>query len=1686
MIAHFTRGFSLAELLAGAFFTWLAAPLANAADYHIDPAGNDSAAGTSEATAWKSLSKVNATTFQPGDNIRFKRGGVWQGTLSPQGSGNSSAQITLGSYGSGAKPLIEGAGAGAAIAIHSQSYWTIDGFEVTNKAGGSGGNRCGIRVGGGGDGSTIRRIRILNNDVHDIQATPDVNAGARNWGGIFVWIDEPGKADEVLIQNNSVTEIQGQGISFWGEFESAGSGMNYANCSPNVVVRGNRVWRTSGDGILTLGTLNELVEYNEVAYVGVLSGPGNNIAAAWPTRHVDGVWQYNHVHHTKWLDANDSTAFDNDGFVQGTTYFQYNHTHDNEGGFHMEYRWVADTGKTVSRYNISVNDGRGTYARIYFSNRPGSELYNNVFYNPNMTLDVSNGGAGFHTFRNNIFVGSGRTASFDTQGVYFNNTFTGGVTRPVTTSGNRTQDPLFVSPNTTGNLAGFLLQAASPVRSTGQAIANNGGKDFWGAAVPAAPTQPHRGASQINVIDDYTATPTFLRATGPSTVGIPGVGSATATFTAVLRDQNFLPITTASPAWSLVPATAGYSIHPTTGVLTIDSSAAPARFAVVATSGALSSEFPVGSDFAPLVWNNGAATGKWNATDANWTGQAWTNGESALLSHTASAQTVTLEGALVAGGVAIGNGSNNANYTLAGAVGSSLSAQSLTVQGASANDPGLGSAALSNVALNVSGDLGVGRWDFVIGGSSAVTIGGQLRATSDGSGPGDWGRVTIQDNANVTATGGVNGAGTAWGLTLNGGTLTTPSIRAREINYAAGSRLTFNGTTVVASQDNAAFVTVDDTNRAFVGSGGAIFDTNGRTVGIGASLTGNGGLTKQGGGTLTLTGSNSFTGATAVNGGTLSLKAGYASGAHAIAGGAVLDLDVASGSTDFAATTFTGTGTLRKSGGGGAIWGPGAAVFGLGSGALIDIQGGSFTGGSFGNENWSSNLADLHVAGGAAFHGVEANVRIDAISGAGSITSGFVGAGYEKFTLGVDGGSATFSGSFADGNAPAKLAKEGSGTQTFTGSNSYSGGTTILGGTLRASRGALGTGAVVVESGATLEAIDQWVLCSPNPYGVNERNIGTLTVRTGGTLRFDAVSGFANGVANLVLDGGLVTGGPNDFRGDLFLFNGNQQITATGANPSTIASVIGLTGSNTITVEGGGTLNITAGIKNSDWYNNGTTPGGLIKAGAGTLTLSGANSYSSGTAVNGGTLKITGRNQLPGLGGITIASGATLVTDAPNEANTQDISSTITLNGGTLASGAGSPAQNFNSGNPVGPWGNYYLAPGASIQAGNNASSTISASLGVNGSGGYTPIQVDGGSTLHISGSIAGVGFVSWGGFSKSGAGTLVLSGNNKAASQGMILSAGIVEFSTNSLPTNLRAVGGPAGYSADVQGSATLRWAAGNTQDISFENGASQIRIGDGVTATFDTNGNDVTLVSAFDLGAGQSAAVTKSGSGTLTLAAAQSYTGRTTVNAGTLRLGNGSTPTNLANGAHVIVAAGAMLHLDYAGTDQVGALRVDGLQMPPGIYSATSGFITGPGTLTVASGPASANYAAWSGRGIHDLTGGPSDDDDEDGIANVLEYVLGGNPRAASSGILPTASASSGKLVFTFRRLHISTSDTTQVFQHGTDLTGWTDVPVVAGGIVAIQSDTPEVGTDTVTITVPQGAEPRVFGRLQVVGPP
>ena len=82
--------------------------ISRGATYYIKTGGNDGLAGTSDATAWATLSKVNGITFQPGDSILFKRGNTFRGSIYQTENGNSSNWIVYGAYGTGTKPKILG------------------------------------------------------------------------------------------------------------------------------------------------------------------------------------------------------------------------------------------------------------------------------------------------------------------------------------------------------------------------------------------------------------------------------------------------------------------------------------------------------------------------------------------------------------------------------------------------------------------------------------------------------------------------------------------------------------------------------------------------------------------------------------------------------------------------------------------------------------------------------------------------------------------------------------------------------------------------------------------------------------------------------------------------------------------------------------------------------------------------------------------------------------------------------------------------------------------------------------------------------------------------------------------------------------------------------------------------------------------------------------------------------------------------------------------------------------------------------------------------------------------------------------------------------------------------------------------------------------------------------------------
>ncbi|MEI6077850.1 MAG: autotransporter-associated beta strand repeat-containing protein, partial [Verrucomicrobiota bacterium] len=236
---------------------------------------------------------------------------------------------------------------------------------------------------------------------------------------------------------------------------------------------------------------------------------------------------------------------------------------------------------------------------------------------------------------------------------------------------------------------------------------------------------------------------------------------------------------------------------------------------------------------------------------------------------------------------------------------------------------------------------------------------------------------------------------------------------------------------------------------------------------VSAKLSNNGNITKQGNGILQLLGTNSYAGSTTVNGGTVILRNPTASTGISVAAGAMLELNITN-DLDVPSLTISGAGTVRKTGAGQWVCGGGAANFALASGALLDVQAGTFIGGSSANENWTANYSDLNVAVGALFKGVEANARVNRITGSGTLGTGYSGAGYQFLSIGIGNGTSSFDGVIqnTDGNPSyvGNVVKSGTGTIALNGANTYTGTTTISNGTLLVN-GYLANGTVTVSGG---------------------------------------------------------------------------------------------------------------------------------------------------------------------------------------------------------------------------------------------------------------------------------------------------------------------------------------------------------------------------------------------------------------------------------------------------------------------------------------------------------------------------------------------------------------------------------------------------------------------------------------------
>ena len=190
---------------------------------------------------------------------------------------------------------------------------------------------------------------------------------------------------------------------------------------------------------------------------------------------------------------------------------------------------------------------------------------------------------------------------------------------------------------------------------------------------------------------------------------------------------------------------------------------------------------------------------------------------------------------------------------------------------------------------------------------------------------------------------------------------------------------------------------------------------------ISHAISGTTGLIKNGIGTLTLSGNNTYTGATTISGGILTVNNSYSTPSFTINSGAVLNL----GYSPTASLTLLGNGTLNIVGVVTAFTPPLAISMG---GGLIDIKS---TGGvlayGYGNDPWTGNLADLNVSG--VLYIAANNVTVNALTG----NSTYFTVGAATIIVGVNNGGGTYTGTLARNYADGSFRKEGSGTQTMNG-----------------------------------------------------------------------------------------------------------------------------------------------------------------------------------------------------------------------------------------------------------------------------------------------------------------------------------------------------------------------------------------------------------------------------------------------------------------------------------------------------------------------------------------------------------------------------------------------------------------------------------------------------------------------------
>jgi autotransporter-associated beta strand protein len=907
----------------------------------------------------------------------------------------------------------------------------------------------------------------------------------------------------------------------------------------------------------------------------------------------------------------------------------------------------------------------------------------------------------------------------------------------------------------------------------------------------------------------------------------------------------------------------------------------------------------------------------------------------------------TLGGGGGSGGIGIAFGASGATLSnsnsITGGAGGAGGGDSSGTLGGSGGAGGAGvtgsGITITNVATIKGGNGG--------GGGIAATESGNFGGVGGAGGAGISGSsLTITNSSGATiqgANGGAGGAGFtpgvagAGGAAIAGSDLSITNNGTITAGSAGGGGPQANAITFIGGLNNVLQLQSGSviTGNVVTAAGSSKLQLGGSTdasfnvsqIGSGAQYQGFSSFEKTGTSKWTLTNTTAATTSWAINGGTLSISSdsnlGAAGGALTFNGGTLQVTTAINSSRGI--TLLSGGGTIDSSvtttlsgninGNGGLTLAPSSTV------VLTNSNG--YTGGTTIGTAATLQLGSggsLASTGAVAVNGgtFDINGHTQTI-GALSATGGTIALGSGALTAGDGTNTAVAADISGSGGS---FTKQGAGTMTLSGTNSYTGATTIAAGTLALSGGSslFSSSGLTVNFGAFFD-----ISGVSTPTTAVKRLSGGGAVNMGGhgLVITNAATEFSGVIAG--------SGGVEIVRGTQTLSGFNVYTNATQIDQGATLAIKGtgsIAGSAVVTfapfAPGVATLDISQ-------TNVGTAVAGLFDStGIGVVALGGK------------TLTITNGSSFGGViqdGGIAGGTGGSLVISAPglgqdlSGVNTYTGSTTITAGGLLTLTGNGSIAS--SSGLTLAGVGAQFDISAA------NGNVTIKDLSGVAGSS----IQL--GSNFLTVGTANSTTFAGvlddssnpGGGLIKQGTGTLTLTASN-TFSGGTTVNAGLINFNS----------AGNFGTGTITLNGGGLQWASGTTTDISSR--LAPLGAGGGI---FDTNGNNVTLGSAISGTGG----LTKQGLGTLTLTANNLYSGGTTVTGGLI---NFSSASNFGSG--LITLNGGGLQWASGSTADISSKLA-----PLGASGGT--FDTNGNNITFASGLTGTGGLTKQGAGLLNLTG-------------------------------------------------------------------------------------------------------------------